>query len=128
LCWGGVSLGCLLHLGPRGEFGLGFFGAFRRMNLVSSLAGGGRICPVALGVMVLVCALVKRSGVSMSITLPVGWRVLRVGDFGGAMCLGWLKTNPFAIVGGGGVAWVALECVPASSSIESDEEDVGDLG
>ena len=73
---GGVSLGCSLRLGPRGEFGLGFFGAFGRMNLVSSLAGGGRICPAALGVMVLAFTLVRRSGVSMSITLPAGRRVL----------------------------------------------------
>ena len=125
---GGVSLGCSLHLGPRGEFGLGFFGAFGRMNLVSSLAGGGRICPAALGVMVLAFALVGRLGVSMSITLPAGRRVLRVGDFGRAMCPGRLKINPLVIVGGGGFAMVTLECVLVSSSKESDVKDVGDFG
>ena len=44
------------------------------------------------------------------------------------MCPGRLKTNPLAIIGGGGFAWVTLECVLASSSIDLDAEDVGDFG
>ena len=79
---GGVKLGCSLRLGPLGEFGLGRWGAFGRVNQVSSVVRWWIVWfPTIPGVTLLTCAL-SGSGVSTSITLPAGLRVLRVGDAG----------------------------------------------
>ena len=82
---GGVSLGCLLRLGPLGELGLGLLGGFGIVNLVSSIVLRWiRLFPVALGglgVIVLTGALID-SGVSTSMTLPACWKVLMGGECG----------------------------------------------